>query len=335
MTVTEAPSARPEPDVERLVPPPPIEAAPEEQPPSPPGGELDSARFESDSPAAPASALRHVSATAMIVLAALAAGLVLHLVLISGLEHRSAQQRAFDRFRYELAQGTAPVGQTERSGALVELGAPVALLEIPSLHVHEVVGEGSTGAVLMDGPGHRRDSPLPGQVGTSVILGRAAAYGGPFKHLHELKPGATITVTTGQGVSKFTVIGKRGGGDPSPPPLEKGKGRLVLVTATGLPFIPGGVLRVDADLQTQTFPTPAGVIPSASLPDSEEALGTDTSTLWALVLWLEALVLVAVAIVWSWHRWGRHQTWIVLAPLAGLISLYVVSEFMRLLPNLL
>jgi LPXTG-site transpeptidase (sortase) family protein len=333
VTVTEAPPGHAEPDVEHSVISPPVEMSPE-GPPSPPGG-LEDAPSESGSPHVAPSAVRQVGVTAMVVLTALAAGLVVHLLLLSGLEHRSAQQRAYDRFRYELAQGTAPVAQTERSGQLVELGAPVALIEIPSLHVREVVGEGTMGSVLMDGPGHRRDTPLPGQAGSSVILGRAAAYGGPFKHLHELQPGATITVTTGQGVSKFSVIGRRGSGDPAPPPVASGKGRLVLVTATGLPFVPGGVLRVDADLDTQTFPTPASVIPSGSLPNSEQPLGTDTSTLWALVLWLEALVLVAVGMVWSWHRWGRHQTWIVLAPLAVLISLYVVNEFMRLLPNLL
>jgi sortase A len=313
VTVTEAPPLHREPESE----PDTSETAENAAPPPPPG---------------PA---RKVAAAAMVVLALLAAGLVVYLVLLSALHHRSAQQRAFDRFRYELAQGTAPVGQTDRAGKLLELGAPVALLELPSLHVHEVVGEGSTGGVLMDGPGHRRDTPLPGQVGTSVVLGRAAAYGGPFKHLHELRPGETIKVTTGQGVSTFTVIGKRGSGDPAPPPVPSGKGRLVLITATGLPFVPGGVLRVDADLQTQAFSTPTNVIPSGVLPSSEQAQGTDTSTLWALVLWLEALVLIAVAIVWSWHRWGRHQTWIVLVPLAVLVSLYVVDEFMRLLPNLL
>jgi LPXTG-site transpeptidase (sortase) family protein len=333
MTVTEAPLGRADPDVEQLVDSPPVDAPVE--PPSPPGGQLDDDSFDGGAPDKVPNAVRQVGATAMILLTALAVALVVHLVLISGLEHRSAQQRSYDRFRYELAQGTAPVAQTERSGKLVELGAPVALLEIPSLHVREVVGEGTTGTVLMDGPGHRRDTPLPGQSGTSVILGRAAAYGGPFKHLHQLQPGATITVTTGQGVSRFTVIDKREGGDPAPPPVASGKGRIVLVTATGLPYVPGGVLRVDAGLDTQTFATPASVLPTGSLPSSEEPLGNDTSTLWALVLWLEALVLVAVAIVWSWHRWGRHQTWIVLAPLAVLISLYVVNEFMRLLPNLL
>jgi LPXTG-site transpeptidase (sortase) family protein len=283
----------------------------------------------------PSGSARQVAATAMVVLALIAGGLVVHLVLLSALHHRSAQQRAYDLFRYELAQGTAPVGQTDRAGHLLELGTPVALVEIPSLHVHEVVGEGTTSAVLMDGPGHRRDTPLPGQAGTSVVFGRAAAYGGPFKHLHELRNGDTIKVTTGQGTSTFTVIDKREGGEPAPPPVASGKGRLVLETATGLPFVPGGILRVDADLQTQTFTTPPSVIPTSLLPSAEQALGTDTSTLWALVLWLEALVLVSIAIVWSWHRWGRHQTWIVLVPLAVLISFYVVAEFMRLMPNLL
>jgi LPXTG-site transpeptidase (sortase) family protein len=300
-----------------------------------PGAELDSgATVERRAGRRPPGPARKVAATAMVVLSLLAAGLVVHLVLLSGLHHRSAQQRAYDRFRYDLAQGTAPVGQTDRAGDLLELGAPVALLEIPSVHVHEVVGEGTTGGVLMDGPGHRRDTPLPGQVGASVVLGRAAAYGGPFKHLHELRPGATIKVTTGQGISTFTVIGKRSSGDPAPPAVASGKGRLVLVTATGLPFVPGDALRVDADLETQAFARPPNVIPSEVLPSSEQPLGTDTSTLWALVLWLEALVLVAVAIVWSWHRWGHHQTWIVLVPLAVLVSIYVIDEFMRLLPNL-
>lgn len=302
---------------------------------SEPDAELDTgAALENGARPPPRGPVRHVAATAMVVLALISAGLVVHLVLLSALHHRSAQQHAFDLFRYELAQGTAPVGQTDRAGHLLELGTPVALLEIPSLHVHEVVNEGTSGGILMDGPGHRRDTPLPGQVGISVILGRAAAYGGPFKHLHELRPGDTIKVTTGQGVSTFKVIDKRGNGDPAPPPVASGKGRLVLITATGLPYVPGGVLRVDADLQTQAFPAPPNVIPSSVLPSSEEPLGIDTSTMWALVLWLEALVLVVVAIVWSWHRWGRHQTWIVLVPLAVLVSLYVVDEFMRLLPNL-
>jgi LPXTG-site transpeptidase (sortase) family protein len=279
-------------------------------------------------------ALRHITIVAMVVLTALGIGLMLQLTLISGLQHRSAQQAAFDRFRYELAQGTAPVASTDKTGRLLDLGAPVALVDIPSVHVHEIVGEGSTGSVLMDGPGHRRDTPLPGQAGTSVILGRVSAYGGPFKRLHELRVGAKINVTTGQGTSTFTVIRLRGAGDPAPPPLAANQGRLVLVTATGTAFVPSGVLRVDADLETKTMGTPTHT-GLTTVPASEQPLGNDMSTAWALVLWLQVLVFGAIGIVWSWVRWGHYQTWIVFVPFSALVAFCAADEFMKVLPNLL
>jgi sortase (surface protein transpeptidase) len=278
---------------------------------------------------------RRATAVALVSLTAVAFGLVLQMAVISRLQHRAAQQRAYDTFRYELAQGTAPVGQTDRAGDLLALGAPVALLEIPSLGLHEVVGEGSTGVVLMGGPGHRRDTPLPGQAGTSVVLGRAAAYGGPFKRLHELAGGAVITVTTGQGVATYTVTGVRLGGDPAPAPPAAGSGRLVLVTAMGTPFVPSGVLRVDADMTSPASVASTAVIAAGTLPSSEQPLGIDTSTVWALVIWLQGLVVVSVGIVWSWTRWGHHQTWIVFLPLTVLVAVLVADEFMKLLPNLL
>ena len=271
----------------------------------------------------------------MVVLTLMAAALVVHLVVLSALHHRSAQQRSYDLFRYELAEGTAPVGQTDKAGHLLELGTPVALVEIPSLHVHEVVGEGTDGDVLMDGPG---SSTRHATAGTGRDIGdprsccrlRRSVQASP----RTAGPGDTIKVTTGQGVSTFTVIDKREGGDPAPPAVARGKGVSCSRPPLAFPFIPGGVLRVDADLQTQTFATPPNVIPSSILPSPEQPLGTDTSTLWALVLWLEALAgrchrdRVVVASM------GPHQTWIVLVPLAVLVSVYVVDEFMRLLPNL-
>lgn len=280
-------------------------------------------------------AARAVARTALVVLATIALSLVVQLTLVSGLQHRVAQRRAFDHLRNVLAQGTAPVSQTTSSGRLLALGTPIALIDIPSLHVHEVVDEGTTPGVLMSGPGHRRDTPLPGQAGTAVIMGRQAAFGGPFRHLQQLRPGMHIVVTTGQGTSTFAVIRLRRGGDPTPPTLGSGKGRLTLITASGTPFVPSGVLRVDADLATPTMATPPAVIPLNGVPRSEMAMGTDASTLWTLAFWLEALTAVAVAAVWSWSRWGRHQTWIVFLPLIALVGLFVAGQVVKLLPNLL
>jgi sortase A len=278
---------------------------------------------------------RYTARAGLVVLSAIALGLFLQLTVVSGLQHRVAQQAAFDQFRKELAEGTAPLGQTDVSGRLLRLGTPVALLEIPSLHVHEVVREGTTSSVLMGGPGHRRDTPLPGQAGTSVVMARAAAFGGPFRGLHHLRVGAHIILTTGQGVSTFAVMDIRHAGSPTPPPVAADKGRLTLITAQGTPFVPSGVLRVDANLATQTLASPASVLPSSALGQSEQAMSTDTSTLWALVLWLEVLIAVAVGAVWSWMRWGHQQTWIVFLPLTGLVAFYVAGQFARLLPNLM
>lgn len=276
---------------------------------------------------------RSIARTALLVLLATALCLVLHLSIVSGLQHRASQAQAFASLRETLAKGTAPVAQTGGDGRLLPMGTPVALLEVRSLGLREVVGEGTTSGVLKTGPGHRRDSPLPGQAGTSVIFGRLAGYGGPFSRLSRVKVGATIKVTTGEGISEYRVTGKRRAGDPKPPPLGARKGRLQLVTATGTPFMPSGVLRIDADLVSETLASPP--LGAGTVTKAEQTLAGDPSTAWALVLWLQALVVIAIAAVWSWSRWGRHQTWIVFLPLAVLTGLGASGQLVELLPNLL
>lgn len=263
------------------------------------------------------------------------AGLVLELVVVSAVQQRSSQQRLFDRFRAELAAGTAPVGPTDLDGRLVQVGEPVAFLEIPSIGLRQVIVEGTTSGALTVGPGHRRDTPLPGQAGVSVVAGRRAAFGGPFARIAELGRGDEITVTTGQGAFEFTVLGVRREGDPLPAPPSTRDGRLVLATAAGRPLLPQGVLRVDAELRDEAQPGPRRLVTGASLPAAEELLGSDTSRLWTLTLWLQALAALAVGAVWAWHRWGRAQAWVVFVPPLLVVSLYVSDHVAQLLPNLL
>lgn len=273
-----------------------------------------------------------VARTALVVLAAVALGFTLQATAVGAFEHRATQVHAYDRFRERLALGTAPLGPTDGDGRLLAPGTAVALLEIPSLHLRQVVGEGTSSGVLAAGPGHRRDTALPGQRGMSVVYGRAHAYGGPFRRIGSLKRGDRIRVVTGQGAATYRVIGRREGGDRLPP--DPKAGRLVLVTAAGTPLAPSGVLRVDADLVGDGLPRPA--VPALARPGpSEDPLGTDASTAWALVLWLEALVAAALGAVWSWRRWGRQQTWIVFTPVVLAVALGVGGQAMRLLPNLL
>jgi hypothetical protein len=277
----------------------------------------------------------HLARALLVVVLFVSAGLALQVTVVSAFQQGSSQQRLFDRFRGELAAGTAPVGPADAAGRPLEVGDPVAFLEIPAIGLRQVVVEGTTSAALFAGPGHRRDTPLPGQAGVAVIGGRRAAFGGPFSRLEELDEGDTIQVTTGQGEFSFEVLGVRREGEPIPPPPSSGDGRLVLATAGGTPLLPDGVLRVDAELVSEAQPGLRRLIGAAGLPPAEELLAGDASRLWTLALWLQALVAVAVGAVWAWHRWGRAQAWVVFVPPLLLTSLYVANHTAQLLPNLL
>ncbi|MER6421028.1 sortase [Streptomyces sp. NPDC001137] len=276
-----------------------------------------------------------VAAGALLTISVLLIGICAQLVLLSPLQHRAAQSSGFDKLRAELAAGTVAVSQSDLQGRLLTPGTPLMLLEIPKLHVHEVVFEGTDSDVLAKGPGHRRDTLLPGQAGTSVIMGRAAAYGGPFRHLADLTPGDTFRITTGQGRFTFRVLDQRHAGDRAPTAPAAGKGRVVLMTATGPPYLPKGVLRLDADLIGAAADTPALRIAPDSLPSSELPLRGDSVVWWQVLLWLQALAAASAAAVWAWFRWGRRQTWIVFTGLLGAIGLQVAEQVTRLLPNLL
>jgi sortase A len=187
----------------------------------------------------------------------------------------------------------------------------------------------------MAGPGHRRDTVLPGQEGTSVLLGRAGAYGGPFGRIQELATGQTFTVVTGQGRHTYRVLGVRYAKDASPPPPKAGGSRLVLTTARGPAFMPTGIARVDAELTSQVAPVGTRVTTSGMRGAASDPMAADMSTIWALVLWLQAMVVVVLGAVWSFHRWGRRQAWIVFAPTLAAVSFQVADQVTLLLPNLL
>lgn len=279
------------------------------------------------------AAIGPIASGALAIVGVLLLTLTANLLLLSGIEQRAAQHAGFDTLRSQLALGTAPVTQTAQDGHLLAVGIPVAILNIPEINLTDTVAfNGTSGGVLMQGPGHQRDTVMPGQAGVCVIMGRASAYGGPFGHLSDLRPGDKFTVVTGQGIARYTVIDLRVAGDPSPP-LPAGQGRLTLETAIGSAFIPSGVLRVDARLTSAVQPTPA-LLDLGALPGPERPMGTDPGALVPLLLLLLGLIAVAAGAVIAWHRWGRWQMWIVFGPLAMTVGLFTADQVTRVLPNL-
>jgi LPXTG-site transpeptidase (sortase) family protein len=279
-------------------------------------------------------------------LAAVTIAFVLDLTVVSHLQHLVAQQQLTNEFRAQLDDGTAPVSEgrpaeddpqngEEAKPVLLSDGDPVGLLEIPAIGVREIVVEGTSSGALMAGPGHRRDTPLPGQVGQSILMGRSAAFGGPFSRIQELAPGDRISVRTGQGLHYFSVIGIRYAGDPQPPRVQSGESRLVLVTARGAPYAPAGAVYVDAQLTSSPQDRGSRQTTIASLPAADFVLATDTSRVWGLIFALQFLVAVELSAFAAWRRVGARKVWIVFVPLAVLASLLVATQVTLLLPNLL
>lgn len=85
------------------------------------------------------------------------------------------------------------------------LGAPVGWLTIPTLHLHQVIVQGTDEAELEDGPGHYPATPLPGEAGDAAIAGHRTTWARPFWSLDQLHPGDQIVVRTPQGRFTFTV----------------------------------------------------------------------------------------------------------------------------------
>jgi sortase A len=273
-----------------------------------------------------------VAQLGLAVLAILAIGVVIQIAVLSRLEYRSSQVASLNAFRTQLALGTAPIGPVGSDRHLLAFGTPMAVITIPSEGLRAVVLEGTTGSVLTKGPGHVRTSVFPGGAGTSVIYGRAGTYGGPFGRIGDLRPGQIITVTTQVGTSHFRVTRVRPAGAVVRPPAA-GTSRLTLGTATGGFLTPSGVIWVDATKIGK--PLAASSRANTVLLASEAPLAIDSSTLWALLLWLEALGILLTLAVWTWRRWGHAQTWIVFTAPMLVVWVFISDQIVRLLPNMM
>lgn len=318
---------RPEDTLELVLPPP--------APPGPPPRTRRVLGWIPRPSGAPLPSGRELGVQVARLLAAVLLALAAYVGIVSSLEHAIAQDRLHQTLTDELAAGTAPVSEGDVDDVLLPDGAPVAQLTIPKIGLDQTIAEGSSSSVLALGPGHRRDTSLPGQVGVSVVMGRQTAFGGPFGRIEELAPGDRFTVVTGQGTQTFEVIGAFYAGDALPAPLRPGESRLMLETARGPWFMPKGVARVVAELVSDPQPRGLRSTTFQSLPAAQKEMHGDTSRAWALVFALQLLLVVVVAAVITRHRIGARQAWAVFVPVGLLAFLIVADQAVRLLPNLM
>jgi sortase A len=264
-------------------------------------------------------------------IAALGLWFAVYSVFLSGLQENHTQHVLYSRLRYELAQATAPLG-----GAIAPR-APIAYLQIPAIGLTQVIVEGTSSDDLASGPGHLPTTPLPGQAGNSQIFGRSVTFGAPFGNVHKLRPGAIITITTGQGIFAYRVIDVRGPGDGIPTAAQFGPASLTLVTSAGRGWrngwAPDHAIYADATLVIgKVQPAPSGR--PGAVPFINDPMVGDTSELLPVFLWLGAFVLLAAGLSWAYTRWTAWQVWLVGVPSVLALLWLVTSYAILLLPNL-
>ncbi len=187
--------------------------------------------------------------------------------------------------------------------------------------------EGTTPENLTAGPGHLRNTPLPGQLGLSVIYGRRATFGAPFAGLDRLRLGDKITTYTQQGKSVYKVVAI---GDSQHPVKDTTLNRLALLTASS-PDVPAYYLEVDADLVTTAH---NGPVQMPVLGSSERALAGDTGALVLTMIWGLALAIVAVSGAYAAARWSPWPVYLIMAPAVLAIVWNLYENVAALLPNI-
>jgi sortase A len=260
-------------------------------------------------------------AASLLLLAVLIVGFVAYLLGVSGIQEAGAQSRLYTTLAAQLGQDIGPLGPTSP-------GAAVAVMDIPSIGMRDlVVVEGTSPENLTLGPGHLRNTPLPGQLGLSVIYGRRATFGAPFGRLDLLEPGAQIITITQQGKSVYKVVAI---GDSQHPVKDTKLNRLALLTSSSTE-VPSYYLEVDADLVSAVH---NGPVQMPVIGPTEQALAGDSGALVLTMTWGLALALVAVGGSFAAARWSPWPVYLILAPAALAIVWNLYENLAALLPNL-
>ncbi len=212
----------------------------------------------------------------------------------------------------------------------VPIGDPVALLQITRLREQQAVAEGASASVLRGGVGHVPGTAAPGQPGNAVLVGRNAAFGGPFSSLDTLHSGDPIILSTTQG--KIVYVVEKVTHDRvtdalyDPTPTDQ----LTLITSDSvLPWNSVRATIVTAKLRGAAFvPTPQNGF--ATEQDGRHG----ESSAWALLV-LEVLGLAAglVGAVLAYRRLSRPMAYLVTTPPLIALVVFAALTATRLFPG--
>ena len=232
-------------------------------------------------------------------------------------------------------------------------GAPVGVLAIPALGINQAVVEGVGSSQTASGPGHVPGTAGLGQPGNAAVVGRNAAYGGPFGHLDQLKPGDQVLTATIEGQSIYVVrhVARVTLGSVTAPTGSTADGstttgstpsvtlntvyrptndnRITLVTSASVaPWNSKQVVEVTAVMRGKPYQP----IPQEARSPGQEGNTGDWSSWGELILSLQALAVVAVGGLFLYRRCTVRSAYLLTtAPLVA-CTVFATEAISRLLP---
>jgi sortase A len=84
-------------------------------------------------------------------------------------------------------------------------GDAIGEIEMPAIDKSAYLVEGTATDDLRKGPGHYRDTPMPGERGTVAIAGHRTTHGAPFRNIDKLDRGDRITLQMPYGSFVYKV----------------------------------------------------------------------------------------------------------------------------------
>ncbi len=219
-------------------------------------------------------------------------------------------------------------------------GDAAGRIEIPRIAVDDVFVSGVSVRDLKRGPGHYRDTPLPGEAGNAAIAGHRTTYGAPFNRIEELEPGDEILTTTVQGRFVYTVRETFIVRPDQSEVLAPTTTNQLTLTSCHPKYSARQRIIVVADLAGQPVaiplpPAEGEPAPAPGEPGELDVSGEATPKLPA-VLWAAVCVLIGLVVWLVARRFANRRspwlTYLVGAPVF-LVALFIFFENLsRLLP---
>lgn len=212
------------------------------------------------------------------------------------------------------------------------LGDPVARLEIPKIHVDQIVVQGTDDAQLRMGPGHYPSTPVPGAPGNIAIAGHRTTYGAPFFHLDQLKVGDQIYLITPYGRYTYAVVRDFVVAPNDVSVVKPSKTISLTLTTCNPRYSAAQRLIVQAVVTTNPTISPRAVEITNTQAEGLARSTVSESSLPATVAWGFAFVFVLAVVYFARRRYGHA----VIVALFGIPAIFIVMfVFFQELSNLL